>query len=260
MKISYINAVANIAERVGADIDQVCEALGSDRRIGSRFLKAGIGYGGSCFPKDVLAFLTLAQQCGYPFELLESVRRINEDQRVRFVQKVKKALWTVRGKRIATLGLAFKDGTDDIRDSPAIDIIERLVALGAKVTAYDPAAMDRARAHFADGKIAFADDPYEAAKDADAILLLTEWQEFAALDLGRLRQQVRLPIIVDGRNLYRPETVLEAGFDYHSVGRSRGSSGLRGEATDVTVGRQHRCPTTTADSRLCRLISSFFNA
>jgi UDPglucose 6-dehydrogenase len=107
MKISYINAVANIAERVGADIDQVCEALGSDRRIGSRFLKAGIGYGGSCFPKDVLAFLTLAQQCGYPFELLESVRRINEDQRVRFVQKVKKALWTVRGKRIATLGLAF---------------------------------------------------------------------------------------------------------------------------------------------------------
>ncbi len=223
MKISYINAVANIAEAVGADIDQVCKGLGSDNRIGPQFLNAGLGYGGSCFPKDVLAFRTVAEQCGYPFQLLESVMQINEDQRLRFIQKIKKALWTIRGKRIAALGLAFKGGTDDTRDSPAIDIIHRLIELGATVTAYDPAAMDRARAHFREGEIAFAPDAYEAAKDADAVLILTEWQEFAELDLAHLKQQVRFPVIVDGRNLYRPETVLAAGFHYHSIGRSPAS-------------------------------------
>ncbi len=220
MKISYINAVANIAEAVGADIDQVCEGLGSDSRIGPQFLNAGLGYGGSCFPKDVLAFLTVAEQCGYSFELLESVMQINEDQRRRFIQKIKKALWTIRGKRIAALGLAFKGGTDDIRESPAIDIIHRLIELGASITAYDPAAMERARTHFHDGEVTFAVDAYEAVRDADAVLILTEWQEFAELDLQRLRQGVRLPIIIDGRNMYRPEEVLAAGFHYHSVGRT----------------------------------------
>jgi UDPglucose 6-dehydrogenase len=235
MKISYINAVANIAESVGANINQVCEGLGSDNRIGPQFLNAGLGYGGSCFPKDVLAFLNVAEQCGYPFQLLESVMQINEDQRVRFIQKVKKALWTIRGKRIAALGLAFKGGTDDIRDSPAIDIIERLIELGATVAAYDPAAMERARAHFKKSDaITFAENAYDAAKDADAVLILTEWQEFAELDLARLRELVKLPIIVDGRNLYKPEVVLEAGFHYHSVGRAH-SAPSNGEAREVAA-------------------------
>ncbi len=223
MKISYINAVANIAEAVGADIDQVCEGIGADSRIGSEFLRAGLGYGGSCFPKDTLAFLTVAEQCGYSFKLLESVRQINEEQRARFIQKIKKALWTVRGKRIAALGLAYKGGTDDIRESPAIDIIRRLLENGAMVTAYDPAAMDAARRELPDASIAFATDPYEASQDADAVLILTEWQEFAELDLPRLRKHVRLPILIDGRNLYRPEHVVSAGFHYHSVGRHHAS-------------------------------------
>ena len=230
MKISYINAVANIAEAVGADIDQVCEGIGADSRIGSQFLRAGLGYGGSCFPKDTLAFLNVAEQCGYSFKLLESVRQINEEQRTRFIQRIKKALWTVRGKRIAALGLAYKGGTDDVRESPALDIIRRLVENGATVTAYDPAAMETARRELAEGSVSFASDPYEAAKEADAVLILTEWQEFAELDLARLRTQVRLPILIDGRNLYRPEQVVSAGFHYHSIGRQHASPDESAEA------------------------------
>lgn len=225
MKISYINAVANVAEAVGADIDQVCAGIGSDSRIGPRFLNAGLGYGGSCFPKDVLAFRSVAEDCGYNFSLLDAVVNINEDQRARFIQKVKKALWTIRGKKIAVFGLAFKGGTDDIRESPAIDIVERLLQAGATVTAFDPAAMDRARKHFGEQAPSFANNPYEAATGADAVLILTEWQEFAELDFQKLRSAVATPIIIDGRNLYRPEQVTAAGFHYHSVGRSYLSPG-----------------------------------
>ncbi|MGH9587124.1 MAG: UDP-glucose dehydrogenase family protein [Acidobacteriaceae bacterium] len=224
MKISFINAIANLAERVGADIDEVTEGVGSDRRIGPNFLKAGVGYGGSCFPKDVLAFRAVARDAGYDFDLLDSVMRINHDQRRQFLRKVKEALWTLRGKRIAVLGLAFKSGTDDVREAPAIEIIHSLLNEGCYVSAYDPVAMPRALTEFAERpgceRLQMASDAYSAAEGADAVLILTEWNEFANLDLAELRRQMRLPIIVDGRNLYRPEKMESSGFVYYSIGRA----------------------------------------
>ena len=224
MKISFMNAIANIAERVGGDIDQIKEGVGADRRIGTAFLNAGLGYGGSCFPKDVLAFRAVAREAGYDFDLLDSVMRINKDQRQQFLRKVREALWTVRDKRIAVLGLAFKAGTDDVRESPAIEIVEALVKEGCIITAYDPVAMPRAmeelRTRMKDHKVEVESDPYAAAKGVDAVLILTEWSEFSNLDLARLRRQMRLPVIVDGRNLYRPEVMEAAGFVYYSIGRS----------------------------------------
>src|ERR1700730_17587712 len=206
MKISFINAVASICESVGADVHQVCHGVGTDSRIGSRFLNPGIGYGGSCFPKDVLAFRAVARECGYDFRLLDEVMRINEDQRQRFLRKVRSALWTLRGKRLGVLGLAFKGGTDDIRESPAIFLVQALLQEGSKITAYDPAAMERTQEAMSSG-ITFANSGYEAARGADALLILTEWEEFAALDLDRLRKELKYPIVIDGRNLYDPEAM-----------------------------------------------------
>lgn len=224
MKISFMNAIANIAERAGGDIDEIKEGVGADRRIGTSFLNAGIGYGGSCFPKDVLAFRAVAREAGYDFDLLDAVMRINQDQRNQFLRKVRDALWTLRDKRIAVLGLAFKAGTDDVRESPAIEIIEALVKEGCLITAYDPAAMPRAleelQGRLKECNIAMASDPYTASATADAVLILTEWSEFASLDLSRLRRQMRLPVIIDGRNLYRPEEMKAAGFIYYSIGRA----------------------------------------
>ena len=217
-KISFVNAVASICEAVGADVHQVCLGMGSDTRIGSRFLNPSIGYGGSCFPKDLMAFRAVARECAYDFRLLDEVIRINEDQRKRFLQKVRSALWTLKGKRLGVLGLAFKGGTDDIRESPAILTVEALLKEGCTVAAYDPAAMERARAVFS-SNIEFAADAYEAAKQADALLILTEWQEFASLDLARLHSLLKYPIVVDGRNLYDPEVMVEHGFTYYSIGR-----------------------------------------
>jgi UDPglucose 6-dehydrogenase len=219
MKISFINAVAAICEAVGADIDQVREGMGSDSRIGLRFLNPGIGYGGSCFPKDIKAFRAVAQQLGYNFSLLDEVMNINEDQRRRFVARLRNALWILKGKRLGVLGLAFKGGTDDIRESQAIAIIQALLKEGCSVTAFDPAAIERSKPLFDGQPVQFARDAYEAAKNADALLILTDWEEFAALDLNRLRQQLRYPIVVDGRNLFRPETMAAHGFTYISVGR-----------------------------------------
>jgi UDPglucose 6-dehydrogenase len=219
MKISFINAVANICESVGADVRQVCEGIGSDERIGRRFLNPGIGYGGSCFPKDLSAFSAVARECGYEFRLLDEVIRINEEQRVRFLRKVKKALWTLRGKKLAVLGLAFKGGTDDIRESPAIALIQMLLKEGCEIRAYDPAAMERAREVLGAGRITYADSPYEAANKADALLLLTDWPEFAQLDLNRLHATLAYPIVVDGRNLFDPAAMAEHGFQYYSMGR-----------------------------------------
>src|SRR6266852_2589781 len=218
MKISFINAVASICESVGANVQQVCQGIGSDTRIGPRFLNPGIGYGGSCFPKDLLAFRAVARECGYEFRLLDEVMRINEDQRQRFLRKVRTALWTLRGKRLGVLGLAFKGGTDDIRESPAILLVQALLQEGCQIAAYDPAAMERAR-EVLNSKTEFVNNAYEAANDADALLLLTEWEEFAALDLKRLHGQMKYPIVIDGRNLYDPETMSAAGFTYYSVGR-----------------------------------------
>src|SRR5579864_2343989 len=219
MKISFINAVANVCEAVGADIEDVCKGIGSDTRIGPRFLRAGIGYGGSCFPKDVAAFRSAARKNGYKFELLDEVHRINQQQRHRFMKKVRMALWTLKHKRLAVLGLAFKDGTDDVRESPAIDIIKGLIQEGCQITAFDPAAMDRAK-ELLGNTIAYAPDPYSAAKDADALLILTEWKEFANLDLSRMKQLLNYPIVLDGRNLYSPADMAKAGLNYYSMGRA----------------------------------------
>lgn len=221
MKISFINAVANICESVGADIDQVREGVGSDSRIGTKFLYPGIGYGGSCFPKDLKSFHAVARQSGYDFGLLEEVMRINEEQRRRFIFKVKNALWILKGKRLGVLGLSFKGGTDDIRESQAIAIIESLLREGCTIRAFDPAAAGKTRqSQLAEASgFSLAENCYDAATDADALLILTDWEEFASLDLARLRSLLKYPIIVDGRNLYRPEIMAAQGFTYLSVGR-----------------------------------------
>jgi UDPglucose 6-dehydrogenase len=220
LKISFINAVARLAEKVDADIEDIAAGIGLDSRIGPKFLRAGLGYGGSCFPKDVAAFHCVAEQEGVNFELLHEVRKINELQKDLFVEKVRAVLWTLRGKRLASLGLAFKGDTDDIRESPAIDVIRDLLEAGASVTAYDPAAIGRAREVLPpSSKLRYASDAFEAAQDADAVLILTDWKEFADLDLDRLNEKVRFPIVIDGRNLYKPQKMLEHGFTYVSVGR-----------------------------------------
>ena len=219
MKISFINAVATIAESVGADISEVRAGLGSDPRIGSAFLDAGIGFGGPCLPKDLHAFRALARRAGYRFDLLSEVIRINQGQRFRFLEKVRLALSPLSGKRIAVLGLSFKGGTDDIRQSPAVDVVQHLVHQGAKVVAFDPVAMTQARKEFAEAAVSFAEDSYAAMMDADALLILTEWPEFAALDLKRVRNLLRTPIVLDGRNLYSPYQMKAVGLNYLSFGR-----------------------------------------
>jgi UDPglucose 6-dehydrogenase len=218
-KVSFINAVANICEAVGADIKQVCDGIGADSRIGRRFLNPGIGYGGSCFPKDLKAFHVVARECGYDFRLLDEISRLNEEQLQRFVRKVKAALWTLRGKKLAVLGLAFKGGTDDVRESPALGVVELLMREGCEIRAFDPAAIERARSVLPFQGVSYAENPYEAATGADALLILTDWKEFAALELDRLRTLMAYPIVIDGRNLYEPEAMSAAGFIYYSIGR-----------------------------------------
>jgi UDPglucose 6-dehydrogenase len=219
-KISFINVVANICEAAGVDVEEVASGIGLDQRIGPQFLRAGIGYGGSCFPKDVAAFRQVAEQLGVDFGLLAEVEKINNEQRRRFFQKVRSALWTFRGKKIGVLGLAFKGGTDDIRESPAIEIVQQMLHEGCLVTAFDPAATERAREVLPESPaMQYASDPYAAAQDADALLILNDWQEFAELDLVRLRSTLRYPIVIDGRNLYAPAEMERHGFTYMSVGR-----------------------------------------
>jgi UDPglucose 6-dehydrogenase len=220
LKISFINAVSNLCETAGANVEQVARGMGLDRRIGSRFLRPGIGYGGSCFPKDVAAFRSVAEQMGIDFNLLAEVEKINVQQKTRFLAKIRSALWTLRGKRIGVLGLAFKDGTDDIRESPAIEMVKMLLAEGCTIAAYDPAAIKRTAEALPPGpNLRYVDTSYAAAQDADALVVLTDWQEFAVLDLARLNNALRYPIIIDGRNLFDPEVMAEHGFTYLSIGR-----------------------------------------
>ncbi|ABF42498.1 UDP-glucose 6-dehydrogenase [Candidatus Koribacter versatilis Ellin345] len=220
MKVSFINAVANVCEAVGADVEELVQGMGSDRRIGTRFLKAGIGYGGSCFPKDVSALRAVAEDRGCDFQLLDEVMRINENQRKAFLHRVRDALGNLKGKRLAVLGLAFKGGTDDVRESPAIALVQSLLHEGCTIQAYDPAAMERAREEFApNGKITFASSAYETARNADALLVLTDWEEFLTLDFARIRSLLRQPILFDGRNLYNPDRMQDLGYFYFSVGR-----------------------------------------
>jgi UDPglucose 6-dehydrogenase len=220
-KISFINAVANLCEAVDANVEDVARGMGMDARIGEKFLKPGIGYGGSCFPKDVAAFRMVSEQAGVDFALLTEVEKINSAQKRRFVAKVRSALWTLRGKRLAVLGLAFKGGTDDIRESPAVEIMQVLLQEGCSVAVYDPAAMERAQQHLPpNAQLRYAADPYAATEGADALLILTDWPEFAQLDLGRLHASLRYPIVIDGRNLYSPDAMLRHGLMYLSIGRA----------------------------------------
>jgi UDPglucose 6-dehydrogenase len=227
LKISFINEVANLAEIVDADIEDIAAGIGMDHRIGPSFLRAGLGYGGSCFPKDVAAFHWVAQQQGLDFALLAEIRRINDTQREVFFNKVRATLWTLRGKRLAALGLAFKCNTDDIRESPALEIIRKLLEAGACITAYDPAAMERAREILPPSeKMRYASNLYEAARDADAVLILTDWREFAEIDLAELNRALSFPIVIDGRNLYTPQYMSDHGFTYVSIGRPAGSGSV----------------------------------
>jgi UDPglucose 6-dehydrogenase len=236
LKISFINAVANLAESVDADIEDISAGMGMDSRIGPRFLSAGLGYGGSCFPKDVAAFHWVAQQQGVDFQLLQEIRKVNETQREIFFNKVRAALWTLRGKRLAALGLAFKGDTDDIRESPAIEVINKLLEAGALITAYDPAAMERAKEVLPPSeKLSYAANIYEAAKGADAVLILTDWKEFAEIDLTRLNQAVHFPIVIDGRNLYKPQQMSDHGFTYVSVGRPASYQAQQGKPRKLIV-------------------------
>jgi len=230
LKISFINAVATLAETVDGDIEDIAAGMGLDSRIGTKFLRAGLGYGGSCFPKDVAAFSWVAQQQGLNFQILEEVRKINENQQDVFFNKVRSALWTLRGKKLAALGLAFKGGTDDIRESPAIVILRKLMEAGCTIVAYDPVAMDKTKAVLPPStSMHYASDPYAAAADADALLILTDWTNFGCLDLARLKETLRFPVVVDGRNLYKPSYMLEHGFTYASMGRATTHTGSIGK-------------------------------
>jgi UDPglucose 6-dehydrogenase len=220
LKISFINAVSNLCEATNANVEQVARGMGLDSRIGPKFLRPGIGYGGSCFPKDVAAFRSVAEQLGIDFNLLTEVEKINNQQKKRFLNKVRSALWTLRGKRIGVLGLAFKGKTDDIRESPAIDLVEMLLAEGCSIAAFDPAAVKRTQEVLPAGpNLRYAVDAYDAARDADALLILTDWPEFATLDLSQINKTLRYPIVIDGRNLYDPHVMMEHGFTYLSIGR-----------------------------------------
>jgi UDPglucose 6-dehydrogenase len=234
MKISFINVVSNLCEAAGADVEEVSRGIGSDRRIGPRFLSAGIGYGGSCFPKDVAAFRYVAEQLGVEFGLLREVEKINTEQKRRFFQKVRSALWTFRGKKLGVLGLAFKGGTDDIRESPAVELIGQFLKEGCIISAYDPAAMERTKQILPpSGTLSYARDAYEAAREADALLILTDWQEFVDLDLDRLHYTLRYPIIIDGRNLFDREVMAQHGFTYLSIGRPSAT-----HSKDATLSRK----------------------
>lgn len=217
-KISFINAVANVCEKTGANVEKVAEGMGLDNRIGKSFLNAGIGYGGFCFPKDVEAFIRISEKNGYDFRLLKEVQAVNKHQKQAFVKKVEDALWNLGGKTLAVLGLAFKPNTDDMRFAPSIDIINCLLEEGAKVKAFDPEAMERARGVFG-GKIEYCKDIYETVKDADAVLFLTEWGEIKGIDLDRLKKLVKQPFVFDGRNMFDPHEMRGKGFRYASIGR-----------------------------------------
>ena len=217
LKISYINTIADLCERLGGDVEEVARAMGFDPRIGPQFLRAGLGFGGFCFPKDIQAFIRLAETAGVDFALLKEAERVNKGRIDSFLEKIKKALWVVNDKQIGILGLAFKPNTDDIRFAPAIELIKKLLAEGAQIRAYDPQAMEKARALFP--KIRYSSSPSEVAEGADALLLVTEWEQFRALDWQRIHDLMHRPLLLDGRNFLDPTLMRHIGFEYYSVGR-----------------------------------------
>ena len=217
-KISFINAVADLCERSGADVEKVAEGMGCDARIGSSFLKAGVGFGGFCFPKDLQAFIRIAEKLNYDFTLLKEVERINEERPRQLVRKLEEALWILKDKTIGILGLSFKPDTDDMRFAPSIQVIKLLQSEGAKVKAYDPVAIPNAKPLL--NNVEFASDPYEAASGSDALIIITEWEEFKKLDLQKIKTLLETPVIVDGRNIYDPREMQKLGFVYKGMGRN----------------------------------------
>jgi len=220
LKISYINAISAICEASGADVEKVADGIGMDHRIGRDFLDAGIGYGGSCFPKDIAAFITISDRLGVPFELLKEVQRINQAQKERFLKAIRDTLWVLREKKIAVWGLTFKPDTDDVRLSVAIDLVADLLREGAQVAAYDPKGMEKAREIKAIAEAKLAVSALEAVGGAEALIIATEWSEFANVDLAVVKEKMATPIVFDGRNLFDPETMGQLGFHYHSIGRT----------------------------------------
>jgi len=216
-KISFINALSRICDKVGADVSEVAQGMGFDKRIGNSFLDAGLGYGGSCFPKDLDAFVNIAHKLGYNFELLKAVRKVNEEQRDFFLHKIKSALWIIKEKTIAILGLSFKPDTDDMRNAPSTYIIEALRKEGATIRAYDPRAMKKAKGILKG--VTFCNDPYEACRNADCLLLITEWDEFRKLDFRKVKKMLNRPLVIDGRNMLEPEPLNKMGFVYICIGR-----------------------------------------
>ena len=222
MKISFINMVADLCEKTGADVKLVAEGIGLDKRIGKSFLNAGIGYGGSCFPKDVKAFISIGEKYGLDFSLLKEVEKINQKRSYKIIDFLKKALWTLIDKKIAVWGLAFKPDTDDVREAPSLKIIPKLVEEGAIVRVYDPKAMKNFKRLFLDlTNITYVEEKYEALKEAEALVILTEWEEFKTADLRKIKELLNLPIVIDGRNLYEPEVMEAFGFEYYPIGRRK---------------------------------------
>jgi len=220
LKISYINMISDLCEKTAADVEQVALGMGKDPRIGMKFLNAGLGYGGSCFPKDIKALTKIGEDLGVNMTLLKEADRVNHERTAVFVDKVKRALWILKDKRIAVLGLAFKPETDDIREASSIKIIRELIKEGSALRLYDPKAMNSMKEIFPQStQVVYCDDPFQAAQDANALLIITEWAEFRTLDLARIKDLMANPIIVDGRNLFEPGSVRKLGFEYYSVGR-----------------------------------------
>jgi UDPglucose 6-dehydrogenase len=219
-KISFINAIARICDKVGADVKEVAQGMGLDNRIGRHFLHAGIGYGGSCFPKDLEAFINISGKLGYDFQILTAVRNTNEEQKRFVLQKIKNEMWIIKDKTIAVLGLAFKPNTDDLRNAPSIDLVNALIQEGARVRVYDPKAMDKAKEILKD--VIFCNDLYQAANSADCLIVATEWNEFKELDFVRLKKTLKRPLVIDARNIYDPKLLKEMGFTYIGVGRGNG--------------------------------------
>ncbi|MEA3188548.1 MAG: UDPglucose 6-dehydrogenase [Chthoniobacter sp.] len=225
LKISYINAVSAICEASGADVEKVADGIGMDRRIGRNFLNAGLGYGGSCFPKDIAAFIAISEDLGVPFTLLKEVQRINRDQKDRFLKSMRDALWVLRDKKIAVWGLTFKPDTDDVRCSVAIDIVNDLVKEGATVSAYDPKGMEKATEFkLVPDTMRLVDSPLAAVEGAEALVIATEWKEFANVNLEEVKARMATPLMFDGRNLFDPATVESFGFTYKGIGRRSSST------------------------------------
>jgi UDPglucose 6-dehydrogenase len=218
MKISFINAISNVCDRLNADVAEVARGIGLDKRIGSKFLNAGLGFGGFCFPKDLSAFIRVSEKAGYDFGFLKEVEKINDGQKLAIVKKIEKIIWNQPGKTVSVLGLSFKPDTDDLRYAPAIDVIKMLIEQGVKVKVYDPISMIKAKPVLGK-RVKFCKDAYDAARGSDCLVIATEWSEFKELDLKKIKNLMRQGTIVDGRNIYDPDQVRKLGFTYAGMGR-----------------------------------------